>query len=250
MAYIYSNPAGDAAGAFQGGANVLGETILRMAMLKHQQTQQAFENQNQLAQMARQQSNQDRSFGLQEREARASETNASEARKFRENSEKDLNIYRGKELERQTTRDTKTDEWHQNEVGRQKSHDKEQSDYQLRGQILRAAQQAMQYQTKTQPKPAVPLSDNIALETYGKLAAAIGAGDPTWKPGQVGNNLSNRVQQILAPPGVQAPMPSGQPQVQPGGLPPNAHVNPQTGQVIVPGPNGGWIDLKTGQPIK
>lgn len=51
MGYVYSNPYADAANAFSGGANTIGDTVLKMAMLKQQGMQRQQELMMQIAQM-------------------------------------------------------------------------------------------------------------------------------------------------------------------------------------------------------
>lgn len=51
MGYVYSNPYADAANAFSGGANTLGDTVLKMAMLRQNGMQRQQELMMQMAQM-------------------------------------------------------------------------------------------------------------------------------------------------------------------------------------------------------
>lgn len=51
MGYVYSNPYADAANAFSGGVNTIGDTVLKMAMLKQQGMQRQQELMMQMAQM-------------------------------------------------------------------------------------------------------------------------------------------------------------------------------------------------------
>lgn len=51
MGYVYSNPYADAANALSGGANTLGETVLKMAMLRQQGQQRQQDMMMQMAQM-------------------------------------------------------------------------------------------------------------------------------------------------------------------------------------------------------
>lgn len=106
MGYVYSNPYADAANAFSGGANTLGDTVLKMAMLRQNGMQRQQELMMQMAQMQQSgQFNQQR-LGMEQQGLDLQRT-----------GQQDTTSYRNKELAQRLQEITQREQFQNKEFG-------------------------------------------------------------------------------------------------------------------------------------
>lgn len=192
MSYIYSNPAADLGGALTGGVGQLGDTILKLAMIRNQQSQHQQDLMLQLQQLQAQKDFHTGSLGIQ-KEDLGLRRQHQDSQDWEQAQQMGLNTKR-LALDEQTRNDTnnervahdqQTEALRKSEINRQKVRDS--LDMHYRNMALRAARE----KARMAQNPAFPMSSG--LNTYrGLKSDPANEGDPVLQ--QLGPMLIQMLQ--------------------------------------------------------